>query len=260
MKDIFLNSQFHNLDKKYGTIFPNLRSANTILAASDYSGETKNSDFIVFSFLLAPLDSWKEWEPKRVQVRRTCLSDLRRMSFKQLGDKQRQAALIPLLNAASILQGLSFSVALHKKCTDIFNDPPLDLSNPDFGVYRSWKPNVLEKALFAVHILVFLLAGLGATMQNVLWFTDEDSIAANDKRVGELTQLFSWIGSLYLPFVMGHIRSGTSKSDDGSRQLEDYLAIPNLIAGALSEQLNLPSPVRCNWGGHILDTSTRYVR
>ena len=76
-------------------------------------------------------------------------------------------------------------------------------------------------------------------MQNFLWFTDEDSIAANDKRIGDLTKLFSWIGSLYIPFTMGHFRCGTSKSDDGSRQLEDYIAIPDLIAGSLSEQLNL---------------------
>ena len=243
-----LNSQFENLNKKYNGIFPNLRPASTILAASDYSGEAKGSNFVVFSFLLASLESWADWEPKRVQVRRTHLSNLRRMSFKQLGDKQRRAALIPLLDAASRLQGISFSVAVHKSCNEIFNDPPLDLSNPAFHAYRSWKPKVLTKAFFVIHILIFLLAGLGAPMQNVLWFTDEDSIAANDNRLGELTQLLSWIGSNYLPFTMGHIRCGTSRSDDGTRQLEDYLAIPDLIAGALSEQLNLPSFENVNKG------------
>ena len=125
---------------------------------------------------------------------------------------------------------LSRTRRLDKKCSDIFNNPPLDLSNPDFGAYRSWKPKVLEKAFFIVHTLAFLLAGLGAPMQNVLWFTDEDSIAANEKRVSELTQLLSWISCLYMPFMMGQVRCGTSKSDDGSRQIEDYLAIPDLVA------------------------------
>ena len=72
-----------------------------------------------------------------------------------------------------------------------------------------------------------------------MWFTDEDSIAANDDRVCELTQLFAWISSLYLTFTLGRCRCGTSKCDDGSRQIEDFLAIPDMIAGALSEQLSL---------------------
>ena len=77
-------------------------------------------------------------------------------------------------------------------------------------------------------------------MQNVFWFTDEDAIAANDDRLGDLTNLFAWISSQYLSFSMGHFRVGTSKSDDGSRQLEDFISIPDLVAGAFSEQLNLP--------------------
>jgi hypothetical protein len=75
--------------------------------------------------------------------------------------------------------------------------------------------------------------------QDVMWFTDEDSIAANDDRVCELTQLFAWISSLYLTFTLGRCRCGTSKCDDGSRQIEDFLAVPDMIAGALSEQLSL---------------------
>ena len=163
-----LNSQFAEFDKKYGEIFPNLRSASTILAASDYSGEGNDSDFLVFSILLSSLDSWEQWEPRRVQVRQAYLSNLRRMSFKRMADKQRQSALIPLLDAASKLQGISFSIAVNKKCNHIFNNPPLDLSNPDFGAYRNWKPKVLAKAFFVVSTLAFLLAGLGAPMQKCL--------------------------------------------------------------------------------------------
>jgi hypothetical protein len=34
----------------------------------------------------------------------------------------------------------------------------------------------------------------------------------------------------------GRIRCGTMKCDNGSLQIEDFVAIPDLIAGALSEQ------------------------
>ena len=243
-----LNSQFSNLDTKYRNVFPNLASARTLLIASDYSGESHDSNFNVSSFLITSLESWAKWEPERIQVRQDFLSDSRRMSFKRLTDKRRQRALCPLLDAASELEGLSLSVAVDKRCDALFNSPPLELSNPDFDAYQSWKPKVLDKAFFVVHMLALLLAGLGAPMQNVLWFTDEDSIAANDKRIGELTQLFAWISSIYLPFTLGHMRCGTAQSDDGSRQIEDYIAIPDLVAGALSEQLNLRTPLNNDAG------------
>jgi len=151
------------------------------------------------------------------------------MSFKRLADSQRRAALGPLLNAANNLDGLSFSIALNKACDTVFEaSPPLDLSNPEFAPFRKWKPIVLDKAFFVLHVIGVMLGGLAATGQDVMWFTDEDSIAANDDRVRELTQLFAWIISQYLDFNLRHLRCGTSRCDDGSRQLEDFLAIPDI--------------------------------
>ena len=199
-----------------------------------------SAPYLVLSFLMTSLESWSEWEPRRLQVRREYFSDSRRMSFKRLGDTQRRRAVVPLLCAANHLCGLSFSIAINKKCESIFAAPsPLDLSNPDFAAYRKWKPAVLEKAFLALHVLGVLLGGLASPGQDVMWFTDEDSIAANDDRVRELTQLFGWISSQYLAFDLGHCRCGTSRCDDGNRQIEDFLAIPDMIAGALSEQMQL---------------------
>ena len=235
-----LNAEFSRLDARYGGCLPDLRSAQTLLLGSDYSGESSDAPYLVLSFLMTSLESWSEWEPRRLQVRREYFSDSRRMSFKRLGDTQRRRAVVPLLCAANHLCGLSFSIAINKKCESIFAAPsPLDLSNPDFAAYRKWKPAVLEKAFLALHVLGVLLGGLASPGQDVMWFTDEDSIAANDDRVRELTQLFGWISSQYLAFDLGHCRCGTSRCDDGNRQIEDFLAIPDMIAGALSEQMQL---------------------
>ncbi len=230
------------IDAKYADCLPNLRSATTLLLGSDYSGESPGAPYLVFSFLLTSLESWAGWEPKRMEVRLKHITDSRRMSFKRLGDKQRKQALLPLLEAANSLEGLSFSIALNKKCESLFADrSPLDLSNPDFAAFQKWKPSVLEKAFIVVHVFGVLLGGLAAPRQNVLWFTDEDSIAANDNRVRELTKLFEWISSQYLTFNLGHCRCGTSKCDNGSQQIEDFLSIPDMIAGAISEQMQLRS-------------------
>src|SRR5690606_32799293 len=144
------------------------------------------------------------------------------------------------LNAANSLDGLSFSIAINKKCKSLFSgEVPLDLQNPSFEPYKKWKSSVLEKAFITIHFLAFILAGLSKPGQNVLWFSDEDNIVANDQRVYELTKLFAWISSEYLRFSLGHLRCGTSRCDNGTRQIEDFLAIPDLIGGAISEQLKL---------------------
>ncbi|MEI8196453.1 MAG: hypothetical protein WCI73_11130, partial [Phycisphaerae bacterium] len=76
------------------------------------------------------------------------------MSFKGLSDGQKRRALVPLLMAANHLHGLSFSIAINKRCSSIFAaSPPLDLSNPEFAAYRKWKTVVLERAFFICHVL-----------------------------------------------------------------------------------------------------------
>jgi hypothetical protein len=237
-----LNSELSRLDRTYVDILPDFSGANTLLIGSDYSGESFDALYTVFSFLLTSLESWSNWEPTRLQIRKKFFSDSRRMSFKKLTDGQRRRALPHFLEAANSLNGLSISVALSKKNNPVFEaKPPIDLSNPQFAAYKKWKTDVLEKAFLIMNILGVLLAGLSNPGQDVMWFTDEDTIAANDERVCELTQLFAWISSLYLTFTLGRCRCGTSKCDDGSRQIEDFLAIPDIIAGALSEQLSLKS-------------------
>jgi hypothetical protein len=164
------------------------------------------------------------------------------MSFKDLRDKRRQLALRGFLDAANGLCGLSFTLAINKDLGTLFDGPqPLDLANPEFSEFRDWAPRSLEKTFRIVHVLSFLLAALLRSGQNVLWFTDEDSIAANPARVASLTKLVTWISSEYLTFGLGHLRCGTTACDDGSRRIEDLAAIPDLVAGAVSEQFVIDS-------------------
>jgi hypothetical protein len=44
-----------------------------------------------------------------------------------------------------------------------------------------------------------------------------------------------------LTFNLGHLRCGTTQCDDGSLRIEDLAAVPDLIAGSISEQLQLAS-------------------
>lgn len=227
--------------------FPRLHQASNLVIASDYSGEHQDSQYLVISVLIADLDSVTgSWDRRRKQVRQDYMPDSRRMSFKALRDNARRRALVPFLTASSVIRGLSFTMAIHRSVGTFFaGEAPLDLSNPDFHEFQSWKPAVLEKACRVVHLIAFLLSGLSRSGQNVFWFTDEDAIASNDLRIGQLTKLFGWISSEYLEHSLGHLRCGTTKSDDGSLLIEDTAAIPDLIAGAAYEQFQVSAKEEC---------------
>lgn len=234
------NADFVDLAKKHVNSFPDFDNSSTLLICSDYSGESSKSPYVVYSFLLTSLESWTMFEPKRLEVRKICFSDTRRIAFKSLGDIQRKKALIPLLEAANDLKGLSFTVAVNKKSVLCPSDKGLlDLSNPAFHMFKKWKRKVLEKAFLIIHFISFIIAGLSKEKQNIIWFTDEDDIVANNERVCEITKLFDWICSTYLEHDLGHCRIGTSRCDNGKNQIEDLLAIPDLVAGAISEQLSM---------------------
>jgi hypothetical protein len=226
---------------------PDLRSAPTILIASDYSGEHSGASYHVLSFILADVARLQEWDRRRRELRAEFLSNNRRMSFKALRDKQRQRALQPFLLAANTIPGLSLTVAIDSSIESVFpGSTPLNLIHPDFESFAQWTPRTLEKASRIVHLLAVMVAGLGDSGQNVVWITDEDPIAANPDRLILLTNLFAWVSSTYLTFDMGHFRCGTTANDDGSNSLEDLAAVPDLIAGAIGEQLQLASVEGCD--------------
>lgn len=207
------------------------------MIGSDYSGESRDEPYIVYAFLLIGDVAWASWEPTRLALRKRIFPDDRRMSYKSLGDRYRREFLLPILDAADQLNGLLICLAVRKGAPSIFRDTcPVNLSNPDFNGFSKWKPTVLEKAFTLLHVAGFLLGGLGTVGQNVFWFTDEDQIVANPRMLTDLTKAFGWVSSNYLDFDLGHLRCGTTSCDDGSRQIEDLVCIPDLVAGALSEQ------------------------
>jgi len=225
---------------RHPSSLPDLRTASTIVIASDYGGEHPAAKYQVLSFLLADIGKCQEWDRARQKLRAELLGDKRRLLFKRLGHRQKQRALKLFLQAADSIPGLAFTVAIDLSIESLFaGSAPLDLDNPDFAAFKTWKHTTLEKAFRAIHFISFLLAGLSTPGQNVLWFTDKDAIAANPDRLRQLTNLFAWISSSYLTFNLGHLRCGTTQSDDGSMRIEDLVAIPDLIAGAIGEQLQL---------------------
>jgi hypothetical protein len=221
---------------------PSFEGCTSLLIGSDYSGESNEAPYRVYSFLIVGDKAWTAWEPKRLLLRQQLMPDNRRMSYKKLGERYRREFLRPILEAADELEGLSISLAINKGAPSLFSPAgPLDLTNPDFALFHSWKPEVLEKAFTVLHVIGFLLAGLGQRHQNVFWYTDQDEIAANLGMLTALTKALVWISSGYIDFDLGHFRCGTTSCDNGNCQIEDFVSVPDLIAGALSEQFRSSS-------------------
>jgi hypothetical protein len=159
------------------------------------------------------------------------------MSYKKLGDSYRREFLQPILETADELDGMLFSLAVNKAAPSLFvPNGPYASGNSEFSQFHAWKRDTVEKAFLLMHVVGFLLAGLSKKGQDILWFTDQDEIAANPAMLTSFTKAFSWISALYLDFDLGHMHCGTTACDDGTRSIEDFVAIPDLISGALSEQ------------------------
>jgi hypothetical protein len=156
------------------------------------------------------------------------------MAFKALNDNQRRDALVPFLDLADAIDGWLVTFAISKTGGSLFapddpNDPLEDL--------KLWKPHVQERLMRVVHLSVFLLSGLSVEGQNILWLVDQDAIAANTAQLTQLTNLVGRVASHMMGHNWGHLRCGTTQSDDGTLWLEDLASICDLSCGSVCEIL-----------------------
>lgn len=211
-----------------------------IFIASDYSGQHKASKYEVYTILCCDLENCGEWEFRRAAIRKKYLPNGRRMAFKNLNDRNRQKALEPFLAAANLIPGICSTFAVDKSIGALFGKN--EKEEKDFDeigrLLFEWKPKVRERLVTTLHLLSFLAAGVSTPKHQVLWITDEDDIAANDDQLIKLTKLAERIGNHFFQHPIRRFRCGTSRSDTGRRDVEDMLAIPDLISGTIASALS----------------------
>jgi hypothetical protein len=234
-----LNWVFKTLDMHRPGRLPSFDAATQILTGSDYGGQHPSSQYESLAFAIADAMKLRPWDEARVRCRKAHLPDGRRMSFKSLNDKLRVAALPDFLSAADLVPGLLLVVLFDKQIGSIFDADEEQPKVPDeFRKLFKWPARTQERMLRICHVMALVLAGLSREMQNVLWITDEDEIAANVERHTLFTKAFGNIASHYLEHRLGHLRVATTASDTGKRDLEDFVAIADLAAGAICHCLN----------------------
>lgn len=230
-----------------------LRASPTLIVTSDYSGQQKGSLHEVYAFLIVGSQGWNEWESARLELRRTFRVGRRRVSFKGLTDVRKRRMLSCFLSAADKLPGLCVALVVQRSIQSLFTKKgSLDFNSPELIEFAHYNAHVFERLLRVIHFVSFFLAGLSQPGQDVLWFTDQDDIAANDERVCELTRIWANVFGHYLQHNLRHLRCGTTKCDNGTLQIEDLASIPDLVSGALGELLNRYSTAGCKLNGRLI--------
>lgn len=227
----FINTQFGQLNRPDGIIYPDLNDGSDLVLATDYSGEHEAPDFRVLGFLLTTQKSLEDvWEPIRLEVRRKHLHNDRRMAFKKLDDALRINAFPTFLKAASQLNGVLACVAVEKS----FQLAPKEALPP---LRYNWVPEPLEKLLEICTFGAGLVNGLRSPGQNVRWLTDDDAIVVKEEARADAQKLMTSCLFPYLDEKPLFTLGVASQFTEDGLQAEDLLAIPDLAAGAFSETL-----------------------
>jgi hypothetical protein len=160
------------------------------------------------------------------------------MSFKKLNDANRLKALVPFLEASDEIEGLYLNIGVRKEIKNLYIDKKAFESVQNKGVLKgSWSAKSLENMFRIVHFVSLVIAGLAKPNQNIYWISDEDEILANPTRSSDVAGLISALTSLYVEHSLGELGVGTTRLDEGDRLEEDFAAVSDLAAGAVSEML-----------------------
>lgn len=221
-------------------LFTSIRHCPKLIMASDYGSSYKNAQYESMSFIIADLSACGRWYYLRDSIRKKILGYRRTMSFKKLmSDRIRAKSLMSFLRAADTIPGLLATFLIDKKIAYFLSEQiPEDVSKSQVGKLSRWNEKSFTKLTRIGQLGAMLVAGVSSTGQDVLWITDQDEIASNKEKLTEATNVFAHYMCHYLTHNMGHFRFGTTKSDNGSMELEDLAALPDLAAGAMSELMS----------------------
>jgi hypothetical protein len=216
-----------------------VRFSSELLVACDFGGSHKESRYESYAFLVGAISESGQWDRQRQDVRAAYLPDNRRMSYKSLGDALRARCLVPFLNAANAFPGLLVTFLIDRSIPRLIGDHGLPSFFPELVVAeRGWNQNAFHRLCVIASIGALLVSGLSAETQDILWVSDQDEIAPNPKKHNHAGHVIHHHISTYAPKNNGLFVFVTTEADLNTRRIEDVVAIPDLVAGALAEVLS----------------------
>jgi len=218
---------------KNPSIIPDLSKDKTLFVFSDYSQVV--GKYKTYSFLVIGRSGADYFNGARKILRNDFNIGNRRMSYKGLGDKKKFRALPAFLSCAGSMDGVLVTFAVDTQIKHMFAEQFIEV----WTELSAFKKNIIEDLLRVAHFGTQAIMTVFSDSQSIVWFTDCDAIVANE----DYQQLFGKIAEATIRQFMpeekvNRIVFGLSEIDDGSLEIEDFIAIPDLVAGALCETLD----------------------
>lgn len=230
-----LSNKLGDMEDRRPGNFPIFDPTEPLVILSDYGGSHTGSRFETYSFLFTQPSALPEWNAFRLYIREKFRFEKGRMAYKKLNNRECSEACYPWLTAADQLKGILITFAIERSLGSLFNQAEL-------AALRQVRPDLadsprktIERTYRVCHFLAVVLSGLSSASQEVVWITDQDAIAANERLQSSLKETLQNVVQMYLGERLATLHCETTAFDDGTMQVEDLASIPDLVAGAISE-------------------------
>lgn len=247
-----LEEQLNKLIARQSLFLPNLQAHNeTIAIFSDYGGESPDSRYHVFSFLICAWNTLAMFRDAQSQLRfeHKLNAPVKELAFKSLGYGPLDRALPGYIrNLNNSVPGVLVSVVIEKGRLSLWGADrkatQREIANTlkDAGL-GDWKPETAEKLVTVVHLVSYFIALLAENGQKVFWQSDNDAIMANEEKAAQAGSLFASVLRLYTKKRFATLGYAKAFGKD-STLLLDLLSAPDLVAGSiehfLTRQDNMP--------------------
>ncbi len=232
-----IEDHFKNSERRKTLLLPELTYENkTISIFSDYGGESNNSNYLTYSFLISAWDHLGRFHQAMAEIREKHDLKDKEISFKDFRYWPIKRGLDDYLSALNIVPGMLFNVIVEKEVTSFFSKDKkqtdeilLKLKNNDLG---EWKPAIVEKLLRVCHISAYLVSLLSQKDQKIFWMTDDDSIAANQKAISYWLSIFNNLLNYYSHHSYSLVGGAVPFKDRDLKTL-DLLSCPDISAGSI---------------------------
>lgn len=236
---ILLEKTLNTLAEKDKLILPNLDKASSIVIFSDYGGETGNSNYNIYSFLICDYKQLGFFSDQQdiIRARHKLNNPLKEISYKSIDYGPTSRALDDYLcNLNNSVHGIILTVLIEKGEYSLWGNDrgkfkselPQTLLNANLG---NWDKNVAEKLVTITHLVAYLIALFCNSKQKIMWISDEDALFANNEKTTNTGKLLTNVLKLYTEEKMNLYFSKSFGKENTT--LLDLLSAPDLAAGCI---------------------------
>ena len=232
-----IENHFKNSERRKELLLPELTYKNeTIAIFSDYGGESQDSDYLTYSFLICAWQHTGTFQQIMSEIRSKHKLGNKEISFKDFSYGPISRALDDYLAALDTVTGLLFTMLAEKNVFALSSRDRIESEHMATELRKqglgSWKGSVVEKLLRICHISAYLVSLLSMEGQKIYWLTDHDSIAPNEDLAKHWLKIFNNLLNHYSHHSFSLV-GGSVPFEEKEIRLLDLLSATDICAGSI---------------------------